>query len=145
MRYVLYDGDCQFCSNLAHKISSLIEDSDIFFFSFNSFKGRELIFNYDIKNIKGITNCVPSYNKLIITFNLQKTNSQKVCDFINSIDFDNLNLSQNKNEWTIPICYDFGIDLKNISKENLKKAIRALNYKDFKPYIKIDNFKFMLN
>ena len=34
---------------------------------------------------------------------------------------------------------------KNISKENLKKAIRALNYKDFKPYIKIDNFKFMLN
>ncbi len=71
----------------------------------------------ELKNIKGITNCVPSYNKLIITFDLIITNSKKVCDFINSIDFDNLNLSQDKKEWTIPICYDFEIDLKNMSKK----------------------------
>ena len=54
MRYVLYDGDCQFCSNLAHKISSLIEDSDTLFFSFKSFKGLELISNYNIKNIDSV-------------------------------------------------------------------------------------------
>ena len=71
----------------------------------------------ELKNIKGITNCVPSYNKLIITFDLIITNSKKVCDFINSIDFDNLNLSHDKKEWTIPICYDFEIDLKNMSKK----------------------------
>ncbi|HIF61497.1 MAG TPA: carboxyltransferase domain-containing protein [Candidatus Pelagibacter sp.] len=71
----------------------------------------------ELKNIKGITNCVPSYNKLIITFNLKITNSKKVCDFINSIDFDNLNFSQDKKEWTIPICYDFEMDLINMSKE----------------------------
>ena len=54
MSYVLYDGDCQFCSNLTHKISSLIEDSDTLFFSFKSFKGLELISNYNIKNIDSV-------------------------------------------------------------------------------------------
>jgi KipI family sensor histidine kinase inhibitor len=76
----------------------------------------------ELKNIVGITNCAPSYNKLIISFNLQITNSKKVCDFINSINFNNLNLSQDKKEWTIPICYDFEMDLTNMSKElNLNK------------------------
>ena len=54
MRHVLYDGDCQFCSNLTHKISSLIEDSDILFFSFKSYEGKELISKYGIKNIDSV-------------------------------------------------------------------------------------------
>ena len=54
MKYVLYDGNCRFCSNLAHKISSLIKDSDALFFSFKSFKGLELISNYNIKNIDSV-------------------------------------------------------------------------------------------
>ena len=54
MRYVLYDGDCQFCYNLAQKISSLIEGSDTLFCSFKSVKGQELIFNYDIENIDSV-------------------------------------------------------------------------------------------
>jgi len=55
-------------------------------------------------NIEGILNCTPSYNKLIISFDLQKINSKKVINFINSIDFSSLNLDQDKKEWTIPIC-----------------------------------------
>ena len=54
MSYVLYDGDCPFCSNLSNKISSLIDDSDILFFTFNSFEGRELIAKYEIKNIDSV-------------------------------------------------------------------------------------------
>ena len=71
----------------------------------------------ELKNIRGITNCTPSYNKLIISFNLLQTNSKKVCNFINSIDFVNLTLSQDKKEWTIPICYDFEMDLTNMSRK----------------------------
>ena len=71
----------------------------------------------ELKKIKGITNCTPSYNKLIISFNLKATNFKKICSFIKSINFNNLNLSQDKKEWTIPICYDFEMDLTNISKE----------------------------
>ena len=54
MRYVLYDDDCQFCSNLVKKTSSLIEGSVILFSSFNSCKGKELISNYNIQNIDSV-------------------------------------------------------------------------------------------
>ena len=41
----------------------------------------------ELENIKGILNCTPSYNKLLIIFDLRQTNSKKVIDFINSINF----------------------------------------------------------
>ncbi|MBA1337600.1 MAG: Allophanate hydrolase subunit 1 [Pelagibacterales bacterium] len=68
-------------------------------------------------NIVGVLNCTPSYNKLIISFDLKKTNSNKVSNFIRSIDFSILSLNQDKKNWTIPICYEFGIDLNNMSKQ----------------------------
>ena len=70
-------------------------------------------------NLKGILNYTPSYNKLIINFDLERTNSSKIIDFLQSVDFSKLNFSQNSKKWTIPICYDFEMDLENISK-NLK-------------------------
>ena len=54
MRYVLYDDDCQFCSNLVKKTSSLIEGSVILFSPFNSCKGKELISNYNIQDIDSV-------------------------------------------------------------------------------------------
>ena len=44
------------------------------------------------RKIEGILNCTPSYNKLIISFDLQLTSSKKIYDFVNSIDFESLNL-----------------------------------------------------
>jgi len=67
-------------------------------------------------NLKGILNYTPSYNKLIINFDLGKTSSSKIIDFLQSVDFAKLNVSQSSKKWTIPICYDFEIDLENISK-----------------------------
>ena len=67
-------------------------------------------------NLKGILNYTPSYNKLIINFDLSKTSSSKIIDFLQSVDFAKLNVSQSSKKWTIPICYDFEIDLENISK-----------------------------
>ena len=67
-------------------------------------------------NLSGVLNCTPSYNKLIINFDLKKINANKIFDFLKSTDFSKLNLSENKKEWTIPICYDFEMDLENMSK-----------------------------
>jgi len=67
-------------------------------------------------NLNGILNYTPSYNKLIINFDLEKINSSKIVAFLKSIDFSKLKLSQNSNKWTIPICYDFEMDLGNVSK-----------------------------
>ena len=67
-------------------------------------------------NLEGILNYTPSYNKLIINFDLEKTNSSKIIDFLQLADFSKLNFSQNSKKWTIPICYDFEMDLENMSK-----------------------------
>ena len=67
-------------------------------------------------NLNGILNYAPSYNKLIINFDLEKINSSKIIDFLKSVDFSKLNLSQNNKKWTIPVCYDFEMDLENISR-----------------------------
>ena len=70
-----------------------------------------------LEKIKGILNCAPSYNKLIISFDLKKTNSKIVSDFINFSNFSNFSFKQEKKEWNIPICYDFEMDLTNMSRE----------------------------
>ena len=57
--------------------------------------------------IDGILNCTPSYNKLIINFDLNLTNTKKILNFLESIDFSKLSLVLESNKWTIPICYDF--------------------------------------
>ena len=67
-------------------------------------------------NLDGVLNYTPSYNKLIINFDLEKINSSKIKDFLQSVNFSKLNISQNSKKWTIPICYDFEMDLLNMSK-----------------------------
>jgi len=67
-------------------------------------------------NLEGVLNYTPSYNKLIINFDLEKINSSKIKDFLKSVNFSKLNISQNSKKWTIPICYDFEMDLLNMSK-----------------------------
>ena len=67
-------------------------------------------------NLSGILNYTPSYNKLIISFDLEIINSTKIIDFLNSVDFKKLNFYQDNKNWVIPICYDFEMDLNEMSK-----------------------------
>ena len=67
-------------------------------------------------NLKGVLNYTPSYNKLIISFDLEIINSSKIFDFLKSIDFSKLNISKNNKNWTIPICYNLDLDLDKMSK-----------------------------
>tara|TARA_Y100000588_G_scaffold359880_1_gene419236 strand:- start:121 stop:807 length:687 start_codon:yes stop_codon:yes gene_type:complete len=66
-------------------------------------------------NLSGILNYTPSYNKLIIIFDLEKINSSKIIDFLRSVDFSKLRLSVKSKKWTIPICYDYEMDFENMS------------------------------
>ena len=68
--------------------------------------------------IKGITNLTPSYNKLIISFDLDIINFNQLKDKINNIkveDFD----KEDKKIIKIPVCIDeeYSLDLKQISKK----------------------------
>tara|TARA_B110000438_G_C15805710_1_gene647199 strand:+ start:67 stop:753 length:687 start_codon:yes stop_codon:yes gene_type:complete len=71
----------------------------------------------ELEKIEGILNCTPSYNKLIISFDLKKTSYKIISDIINSIKLENLDFTKEKKKWNIPVCYDFGIDLMDMSRK----------------------------
>jgi len=81
-------------------------------------------------NVEGVNNLTPSYNKLIVSFDLRKTNYKDVKKKIESlhIDIEN-NLENNKLE--IPICVDesFALDIKRL--EEKLKISREIIYENF--------------
>jgi len=102
-------GDCGIVCDFGDEVSQKINTDVIKLFHYL----RQQTFN---RNLEGILNCTPSYNKLIINFDLEKINSSIIIDFLKSVDFSKLNLSQNSKKWAIPVCYDFEMDLKNMSR-----------------------------
>ena len=102
-------GDCGIVCDFGDEVSRSINTSVIKLFHHIKKEVSE-------GNLDGVLNYTPSYNKLIINFDLEKINSSKIKDFLNSVDFSKLNISQSSKTWTIPICYDFEMDLLNMSK-----------------------------
>ena len=63
-----------------------------------------------LKKIDGINNLTPSYNKLIISYDLKRTNYKNIKKIIENITIDQKeNLSSNKIE--IPVCCDETLSL----------------------------------
>ncbi len=91
--------------------------------------------NIKEKKILGITNIAPSYNKLIITFDLSLTNFDKISEIIKGINIKPYENSKNK-LIKIPICCDdeFALDIdrleKNfeISKDQILKTFFSKEY-----------------
>ena len=78
--------------------------------------------NLKQNKITGVTNIVPSYNKLIIVFDLKKTNFNIVKKEVEAIKIENLKLQTNK-VVKIPICCneEYALDISRLEKK-LKKS-----------------------
>ena len=76
--------------------------------------------NIKEQNIEGINNLTPSYNKLIVSFDLNKTNFEKIKKIIETLDISKSKLEMSK-KVEIPICCDdsFSLDIKRL-EEKLK-------------------------
>ena len=75
------------------------------------------------KNILGVNNITPSYNKLIISFDLKKINFNKLKKVIDNIEITKSDSTQNK-KLEIPVCCEeeFSLDIKRLEEIlNLKK------------------------
>tara|TARA_B100000579_G_C22479485_1_gene687244 strand:+ start:13 stop:687 length:675 start_codon:yes stop_codon:yes gene_type:complete len=72
------------------------------------------------ENINGINNLTPSYNKLIISFDLKKTNFKNIKKLIENLNIDTHDELRSKNI-EIPVCIDEGhaLDIKRL-EEKLK-------------------------
>ena len=84
------------------------------------------------KNIKGIINLTPSYNKLIISFDLKKTSFKELKKTV-----ENLDIETSKTEFSkkieIPVCLEdsFSLDIKRLeTKLSLKRDKIYENFLD---------------
>ena len=93
------------------------------------------------KKIKGILNYTPSYNKLIINFELGKTNSKQIIEFIKSNDYSKTTLSQKNKVLELPICYDeeFALDIKRLEEKTKLSFTEIVN-----EHLNTDFFVYMI-
>ncbi len=70
------------------------------------------------ENIEGINNLTPSYNKLIISFDLKKTNFKNLKKIIENLKIIEVDKLRNK-KIEIPMCNDesFSLDIKRLEKK----------------------------
>mgnify|MGYP006446972435 FL=1 len=76
--------------------------------------------NLKNQNIEGIINLTPSYNKLIISFDLNKANFKSIKKVVENLDLSETKHSNSK-KIEIPVCNDqnFSLDIKRL-EEKLK-------------------------
>ena len=77
------------------------------------------------KKIVGITNLTPSYNKLIISFDLTITNYKKIKILIESLTIHR-KIKNNNQKIKIPVCCDdeYGLDIVRLTKKlNINKDL----------------------
>jgi len=118
-----------------------------FFDEVNKKTNKEVIklFNFiqesvNSKKIKGILNYTPSYNKLIINFELGKIKSKEIIEFIKGSDYFKTTLPEKNKIVEIPICYDeeFALDIKRLeekTKLSFKEIVNEHLNTDFFVYM----------
>ena len=81
-------------------------------------------------NFLGITNITPSYNKLVISFDLKLTSFAKLKKQVENLELKKINNSK-KNQIKIPVCCaeEFALDIKRLQK--LLKINEAKIYETF--------------
>ena len=87
------------------------------------------------KKIKGITNLTPSYNKLIVSFDLNVTNYKEIKDLLENLIIQK-NIKMNNKKIRIPVCCEkeYGLDFKrlniklNISEDEILKLFFNKEY-----------------
>ena len=127
-------GDCGIACDFGDEISKDTNKEVIKFFSFVQDSAKA-------KKIKGILNCTPSYNKLIINFDLEKIKSSELIQFIQKSDYSKITLPEKNKLIEIPICYDeeFALDIKTLEQKT------KLNFKEIiKEHLKMDFFVYMI-
>ena len=91
------------------------------------------------KNIEGINNLTPSYNKLIISFDLSVTNYSEIKDKIEKLNINEVLNNSNK-KLEIPVCCDtsFSLDI-----ERLEKKLNSSKQKIFENFFNKEYFCYM--
>jgi len=127
-------GDCGITCDFGEEVNKKTNKEVIKLFNFIQESVKS-------KKIKGILNYTPSYNKLIINFDLGEVKSKEVVEFIKGNDYSKIDLSENNKLVEIPICYDeeFALDIKRLEKKT------KLSFKEIvNEHLNADFFVYMI-
>ena len=91
------------------------------------------------KNIKGIINLTPSYNKLIVSYDLRVTNFKEIKDKIENLEINEIQKITTK-KLEIPVCCD---DLYSLDMERLEKKLNLSRVKILKNFFNKEYFCYM--
>jgi len=109
-------GDAAVYCDFGSEVNEIINTNVIDYFNHLSKLVKE-------KKITGITNLTPSYNKLIVSFDLTVTNYKNIKELIEHLIITE-NIKKNNKKIKIPVCCEeeYGLDFKRLVKKlNLNK------------------------
>ena len=91
------------------------------------------------EKIQGITNLTPSYNKLIISFDLNSTNYKEIKELIENLIIKK-NIKKNNKKIKIPVCCEneFGLDFERLSAKlsiNIDEVLNLFFSKEYFCYM----------
>ena len=100
-------GDAALYCDFGHEVNKEINSKVIRYFT-----------TLKYKKLNGVTNLSPSYNKLIITYNLSKTNFDILKKEIIELEINDIEETDSQ-KINIPICCDdeFSLDIKRLEKK----------------------------
>jgi inhibitor of KinA len=132
IKNITYLGDAALYCDFGSEISKQVNQNVIKYF-------YELSKKIESKEIEGILNLTPSYNKLIIGIDLEKTNYKTIKEKVLDLNVSNL-INQNTKKIEIPICTEEGVSLdfqrlENITKKNKNEILKSFFNKDYYCYM----------
>ena len=104
-------GDAAIYCDFGTEVNETINSEVIKYFNYLSYVMKE-------RKIEGITNLTPSYNKLIISFDLGITNFSNIKKKIENLKIED-SKKQSSKKVKIPVCCDdkYGLDFKRLSEK----------------------------
>jgi len=132
IKNITYLGDAALYCDFGSEISKQVNQNVIKYF-------YELSKKIESKEIEGILNLTPSYNKLIIGIDLEKTNYKTIKEKILDLKVSNL-INQNTKKIEIPICTEERVSLdfqrlESITKKNKNEILKFFFNKDYYCYM----------
>jgi len=132
IKNITYLGDAALYCDFGSEISKQVNQNVIKYF-------YELSKKIESKEIEGILNLTPSYNKLIIGIDLEKTNYKTIKEKVLDLKVSNL-INQNTKKIEIPICTEEGVSLdfqrlESITKKNKNEILKSFFNKDYYCYM----------
>jgi len=128
VKNILHIGDASAYCDFGPEVNEQVNSRVISYF----IKIKEL---QKKKKIDGVINLTPSYNKLIISFDLNKTNFNEIKKLVKDLEIDTQN-KKNSQKIEIPICCEEGLslDFKRLSKFTNRSKSEILEYFFSKEY-----------